>query len=304
MKGGSPVLRCGVRALDLTRPRIVGVLNITPDSFSDGGSLYDGALRSDALARRVEAMQREGVDILDIGGESTRPGAVPVSPQEELDRVLPALERVRAISDALISVDTSTPEVIRQAAAGGAELINDVRALRRPGALEAAAETGAAVCLMHLRGEPQTMQDAPAYPNGVIDEVGDFLAGRLAACRDAGIASDRILLDPGFGFGKTLEHNLTLLSGLDRLTGRFAQPWMAGLSRKSMLGQISGRSAPADRTVAGALAVVWALRGGARLVRTHDVGPTRDAIRMFEALTGAGEPAIEPPLPMARGAGA
>ena len=302
MGGGGPVLRCGGRALDLTRPRIVGVLNITPDSFSDGGSLYDGALRTDALARRVEAMQREGVDILDIGGESTRPGASPVAPREELDRVLPAIECVRQVSDALISVDTSSPEVIRQAAAGGAELINDVRALRRPGALEAVAATRAAVCLMHLQGEPATMQDAPAYPDGVIAEVGDFLAGRVDACRNAGIGSDRILLDPGFGFGKTLEHNLTLLSGLDRLVGRLPLPWMVGLSRKSMLGQISGRGVPADRSVAGALAVAWALRGGARLVRTHDVGPTRDAIRMLEALEGAGD--RFGPAPLAREIGA
>lgn len=271
-------VECGSRVLDLTRPRVMGVLNTTPDSFSDGGSYYrDGRLSLDIALSRAEHMVAEGAAILDIGGESTRPGALPVGEQEELDRVVPLVEAIAARLDAVISVDTSTPAVMTAAAAAGAGLINDVRALGRPGALRAAADSGLPVCLMHMQGEPGTMQQAPHYED-VVREVGDYLEQRVQACREAGIARERILLDPGFGFGKTDEHNLALLRGLDRLAPA-EMPVLAGLSRKSMIGRLLGREV--DERLPGSLALAMlAAQRGARILRVHDVAATVDVLRL------------------------
>lgn len=260
----------------------MGVLNVTPDSFSDGGRFF-------SLAAAVEQgvrMAAEGAALIDVGGESTRPGADPVSEAEELGRVVPVIERLRASTDVEISIDTSKPAVIRAATAAGAGLINDVRALREPGALEAAATSGCAVCLMHMQGEPRTMQLAPHYGN-VVAEVRAFLAGRAAACREGGIEAGRLVVDPGFGFGKDTGHNLTLLSHLGELVAD-GLPVLVGLSRKSMLGTLTGR-APGERVAGGvALAVIAALNG-ARIVRTHDVAPTVDALKLVDAVEGARE---------------
>lgn len=236
------ILQCGNRRLDLSRPQVMGILNVTPDSFSDGGRYADPALAAAHAARMVI----EGAAIIDIGGESTRPGAAPVSAQQEMDRVLPVVERLVCDVDACISVDTSTPEVMRAAAAAGAHLLNDVRALQRPGAVEAAAASGLPVCLMHMQGEPGGMQQAPQYTD-VVAEVRQFLRARVDACTQSGIARERLLIDPGFGFGKTLAHNLALLSRLETLVAD-GLPLLAGLSRKSMIGAIlAGDGAP--RTV-------------------------------------------------------
>jgi dihydropteroate synthase len=267
--------------LDLSRPVVMGVLNITSDSFSDGGRYRS----FDAALAHARAMVAAGAAIIDVGGESTRPGADPVSLQEELDRVLPVINALRGDIDAVISIDTMKPEVMRAAVAAGAGLVNDVQALQAPGALAVVAQSKAAVCLMHMRGSPQTMQSAPHYDD-VVGEVGAFMQQRAAACLAAGIASDRIALDPGFGFGKTLEHNLQLLAGLPQLTaGRF--PVLVGLSRKSMLGKLLGR--PVEQRLAGslALATIATLRG-ARIIRCHDVAETCDAIAVaWAARTGA-----------------
>jgi dihydropteroate synthase len=273
-------LRCADRTLDLSRPVVMGVLNVTPDSFSDGGQF----LSAEAAVKQGVRMAAEGAALIDIGGESTRPGAESVSEGEELRRVIPVIERLRAATDAVISIDTSKPAVIRAAAAAGAGLVNDVRALREPGAIEAAAASGCAVCLMHMQGEPRTMQRAPHYEN-VVAEVRAFLAERAAACRAAGIESGRLVVDPGFGFGKNTEHNLTLLSRLKELAAD-GLPVLVGLSRKSMLGTLTGRQ-PGER-VAGsvALAVIAALNG-ARIVRAHDVAPTVDALKVVGAVEGA-----------------
>jgi dihydropteroate synthase len=274
-------LSCADRVLDLSRPVVMGVLNITSDSFSDGGRYrsFDSAL---AHAR---AMVAAGAALIDVGGESTRPGADPVSLQEELDRVLPVIHALRGDVDAVISIDTMKPEVMRAAVAAGAGLVNDVQALQAPGALAIVAQSKAAVCLMHMQGSPQTMQSAPHYDD-VVGEVGAFMQQRAAACLAAGIASDRIALDPGFGFGKTLEHNLQLLAGLPQLTaGRY--PVLVGLSRKSMLGKLLGR--PVEQRLAGslALATIATLRG-ARIIRCHDVAETCDAVAVaWAARTGA-----------------
>lgn len=277
------ILPCGPRSLDLSAPRVMGILNLTPDSFSDGGSLWrDGAPALDRVLRRAERMCREGAAVLDLGAESTRPGALPVSEQEELDRLLPAVEALAARFDAVISIDTSTPGVIREAAARGAGLVNDVRALRRPGALEAAAASGLPVCLMHMLGEPGTMQQAPVYAD-VCAEVNDFLLARAAACEAAGIPRGRLLLDPGFGFGKTLEHNLALFRGLPGLVA-LGYPVLVGVSRKSMIGKVLGRDT--GRRLAGGLALATLAAGaGVKLVRTHDVGATRDVLAMVAAVT-------------------
>ncbi|HTW38702.1 MAG TPA: dihydropteroate synthase [Steroidobacteraceae bacterium] len=277
MSASGPVLRCGGRTLDLSTPIVMGVLNVTPDSFSDGGRFLD----PDRALERAQRMQEEGAAIIDVGGESTRPGAAPVSSGEELERVIPLIERLRGRLSAVISVDTSKPEVMRAAAPAGAGLINDVRALRAPGALAAAAASGCAVCLVHMQGEPATMQRDPRYTD-VVSEVGAFLVARAQACEAAGLAADRILIDPGFGFGKTLEHNLELLRRLHELCAS-GFPVLVGLSRKSTVAALTGR--PASERLAGsiALATIAALKG-ARIVRAHDVAATLDALRVVAAL--------------------
>ncbi len=258
----------------------MGVLNVTPDSFSDGGRFTDPDRAVEHALRMVE----EGASIVDVGGESTRPGASPVSVAEELERVLPVIERLAGRAAAVISVDTSRPEVMRSASAAGAGMINDVRALERPGALAAAAATSCAVCLMHMQGEPATMQRGPAYGD-VVSEVKAFLRARAQACRAAGIADERIAIDPGFGFGKTLAHNLELLRGLPDLT-ESGIPVTVGLSRKSAVASLTGRSS-GDR-LAGSLALATiAVLQGASIVRAHDVAATLDAIKVAQAVRGA-----------------
>jgi dihydropteroate synthase len=271
-------LQCGSRRLDLGRPVVMGILNVTPDSFSDGGRFLgpDAAL---AHARRLWA---EGARIIDVGAESTRPGAAPVSVQEELERMLPVVERMAAELDVVISIDTSTPEVMAGAAALGAGLINDVRALRRPGALAAAAATGLPVCLMHMQGEPDTMQEQPRYAD-IGAEVEAFLLARVAACEMAGLPAERIVLDPGFGFGKTLAHNLDLMASLPRLA-ELGFPLLVGVSRKSMLGAILGGAPVDQRLHAGVAAAAIAALHGAKIIRTHDVKATCDAVAVAAAL--------------------
>lgn len=270
-------LDCGGRTLDLGHPCIMGVLNVTPDSFSDGGCFAT----LDAALRQGERLAEEGADLLDVGGESTRPGSTGVSVQEEIDRVVPVIEALTQRLDLPLSVDTSKPEVMRAAVAAGAGLINDVHALRRPGALAAAAELAVPVCLMHMRGTPASMQEAPRYADPVAD-VAAFLRERIAACEAAGMPRARLLLDPGFGFGKTLEHNLALLAGLGRLA-ELGLPLLVGLSRKSMIGALTGRDVD-DRLAGSLAAAVVAVERGARLIRVHDVAPTRDAIRVAWAV--------------------
>lgn len=273
--------------LDLSVPRVMGVLNITPDSFSDGGELLrDGRPDLDRVRRTAEAMVAAGAAVLDVGGESTRPGAAPVSEARELDRVVPVIEAIANCTDALVSVDTSTPAVMVEAARAGAGLLNDVRALHRPGALEAAAGLGLPVCLMHMQGEPGTMQDAPRYADVVV-EVATFLHTRVEACVAVGIPRDRILLDPGFGFGKTLEHNLELLRRLDELAG-LGHPLLVGLSRKSLIAKLTGRDL--GERLPGSLALaLLAAQGGARLLRVHDVAETVDVLRILEAVAQRAE---------------
>ena len=273
-------LPCGDRGLDLSRTHVMGILNITPDSFSDGGR-YN---QRDAALLRVEQMLAAGATVVDVGGESTRPGAAVVSVQEEVDRVVPMVEAISARFDTLISVDTSTPEVMRGSAAVGAGLINDIRALLRPGAMQAAVETGLAVCLMHMQGDPQTMQQAPAYAS-VLEEVNSFLERRVQACLDAGIARSKLVLDPGFGFGKSLQHNLELFAAMPQVRP-LDLPLLVGVSRKSMIGQALDR--PVDERLAGGLALATlAVTKGARIIRVHDVAQTVDAVRMAEAVLAA-----------------
>jgi dihydropteroate synthase len=269
------------RSLDLAAPAVMGVLNVTPDSFSDGGRYAE----PEAAVARALAMASEGAALLDVGGESTRPGAEPVGVAAELDRVVPVIEALVASGAPPISIDTAKPEVMQAAAAAGAELINDVRALAAPGALEAAAASGCAVCLMHMQGEPRTMQQAPAYED-VVEDVYAFLAARIEACVRAGIAEDRLLADPGFGFGKSLAHNLVLMRHLARFAG-LGVPLLVGVSRKSMIGAVTGR--PVGERLAGGLALAaLAVGAGARVIRSHDVAPTLDAIRMAAAVAAAG----------------
>jgi dihydropteroate synthase len=270
------VLQCGRYSLPLDSPLIMGVLNLTPDSFSDGGRYLDPS----AAAERAQHMLDEGAAIVDIGGESTRPGAQPVSEQEELDRVMPVLERLKGLA-APISVDTRRTRTMREALAAGASMINDVDALTAEGALAAIAGSGAAVCMMHKQGEPARMQDAPRYGD-VLEEVRGFLADRIAAARAAGIADARIAIDPGFGFGKNLEHNLALLRGLPRLCG-LGVAVLAGVSRKSMLERITGRPV-GERVAASLAAALLAVQRGARIVRVHDVAATRDALAVWSAV--------------------
>jgi dihydropteroate synthase len=276
------LLQCGSRTLDVSSPKLMGILNTTPDSFSDGGNLYEtGNLSLDLALKRAERMLAEGADIIDVGGESTRPGASPVSEQQELDRVVPVVEALVDKLGALVSVDTSRAEVIRESAAKGAGLINDVRALQAEGALVAAASSGLPVCLMHMQGQPTTMQQAPAYSD-VVEEVCDFLKTRMHTCEMAGISKNRILVDPGFGFGKTLAHNLALLKRLPELAVLGA-PLLVGLSRKSMLGQLLNRNVDERLPGSLALAMVSAQRGAA-IIRVHDVAATKDVLTVLDAL--------------------
>jgi dihydropteroate synthase len=271
------VIDCGGRPLELGRTAVMGILNVTPDSFSDGGRY----LALDAALRQAELMRDQGADIIDVGGESTRPGAEPVPLQQELDRVIPVIEAVVEAVDIPISVDTSKPEVMQSALAAGAGLVNDVYALRAPGALEVVAAAGVPVCLMHMQGEPRTMQQQPVY-DSVTVEVADFLRARAEACLAAGIATGRVLIDPGFGFGKTLAHNLTLLRELSALA-EIGFPVLVGLSRKSMLAKML--DLPVDRRmVASVTLALIAVRHGAWVVRVHDVAETVEAIRTWETV--------------------
>jgi dihydropteroate synthase len=270
-------LRCAGRILDLDTAVVMGVLNVTPDSFSDGGQFLD----PDAALERAERMAEEGAAILDIGGESTRPGARGVESEEELRRVLPIVERVAARLPVLISVDTSNPELMRRAGAAGAHMINDVRALRLPGALEAVAAGNLAVCLMHMRGEPADMQRDPQYAQ-VVAEVRSYLDARARTCAAAGIERERLCLDPGFGFGKATVHNLELLAHLEEFAG-LGLPLSVGLSRKSLVAALTGRAL--TERLAGSLALATiAVLHGARIVRAHDVAASVDAVRVANAL--------------------
>jgi dihydropteroate synthase len=266
--------------LDLAQPKVMGVLNVTPDSFSDGGR-YAGL---DAAVARAERLVEEGAAIVDVGGESTRPGASPVSAEEEIRRVVPVIERLTSRIAVPVSVDTSKPEVMRAAVDAGAQMINDVRALRVPGALAAAAASGVAVCLMHMQGEPDSMQAAPSYED-VIADVRSFLDARVAACLSAGIPRERICIDPGIGFGKLLEHNLALLAGLTGI-GEPSLPIVVGVSRKSLVGIITGRP-PAERLAGSVAFAALAVVRGASIVRAHDVAATVDAVKVAAALLGA-----------------
>lgn len=281
----SQQLNCGGSTLDLTTPQIMGILNVTPDSFSDGGRYFSGnTLCLDKALTRAEQMLSEGAVIIDVGGESTRPGAEAVSLQEELDRVIPVIEAITNNLPTIISVDTSTPEVMLAAANAGAGLINDVRALTRKGALAAAATTGLPVCLMHMLNEPETMQQQPTYRD-VVTEIYDYLAARMLDCRKAGIAPDKLLVDPGIGFGKTLEHNLQLLSNLNAFADLNA-PLLIGVSRKTMIGQILNK--PTGQRLYGSLAAATlAVAQGAKIIRCHDVAATFDSIRVASVITNA-----------------
>lgn len=275
------------RHLDLSHPVVMGVLNVTPDSFSDGG-------RHDQVERAVNAalaMVVEGAAIIDIGGESTRPGAAPVAADEECRRVLPVIDALRRRSDCIISIDTMKADVMREACRAGAVIINDVNALRSDGALAAAAESGAAICLMHMQGNPQTMQLAPSY-SAVVDEVLAFLRERIEACLAVGIPRSRLLTDPGFGFGKRLSDNLELLARLPELMV-LGVPMLVGMSRKGMLGQLTGREV-GERLAAGTAAASIAVLNGARVVRTHDVAATIDAVKVAHAVRSASQAGVRP----------
>lgn len=274
----APVLDCNGRQLKLDRPRVVGILNVTPDSFSDGGQYasVDGAVAHGL--RMVE----EGADMLDIGGESTRPGSDDVPVDEELRRVLPVLQQLVARTGVPLAIDTSKPEVMRAAVAAGAGMVNDVYALRREGAMDAVAELGVPVCLMHMLGEPRSMQDDPQYDD-VVGEVHRFLTDRLFACELAGIDRRKVMVDPGFGFGKNLEHNLALLRALERFASLGSGVYV-GMSRKSMIGTLTGRQVPAERMAGSVAAAVIAVQRGARMVRVHDVAATVDALAVWNAV--------------------
>jgi dihydropteroate synthase len=270
-------LDCNGRPLELDRARIAGIVNVTPDSFSDGGHFADPAKAIEHALKLVD----EGADLLDIGGESTRPGAEVVDASEEIARIVPVIEGVAKATTVPISIDTSKPEVMRAAVAAGAGIVNDVRALRDEGALDAAAALGVPVVLVHMQGEPRTMQDDPQYDD-VVGDVHRFLTDRLFACQMVGIDKKKILVDPGFGFGKTLAHNLALLRALER----FAEiaPVVAGLSRKATIGTLTGREKPADRAVGSAAAAMIAVQKGALIVRVHDVAATRDALAIWRGV--------------------
>jgi dihydropteroate synthase len=279
----SSILQCGTKTLDLSRPSIMGIVNVTPDSFSDGGDLYNNAqLDLSKTLKVIEKMLADGADIIDIGGESTRPGAAKVSAQQELDRVVPVLEAVVARFDALVSVDTSTPQVISEAANKGTSFINDVRALSREGALAAAAQSKLPVCLMHMQNQPKTMQLEPTYTD-VVAEVLAFLADRKASCIDAGIDSKNIILDPGFGFGKTLAHNLTLFNAIDQFVAT-GHPVLVGVSRKSMIGQMLGLEHTDQRLMGSVALALLAAQRGAAILRVHDVLETKQTLNVWQTL--------------------
>ena len=287
----SPQLDCNGRVLRLDRPRVMGIVNTTPDSFSDGGAHFD----ADAAIAHGLRLAEEGADLLDIGGESTRPGAQDVPVDEELRRVLPVIERLAHETALPISIDTSKPEVMRAAVAAGAGMLNDVYGLRREGALDAAAELRVPVVLMHMQGEPRSMQAAPEYDD-VVGEVHRFLAERIFAAEMAGIAKKNIVVDPGFGFGKTTAHNLQLLVQLRRFT-ELGVPVLAGLSRKRTIGELAGRSTPRERVHGSVPAHLIAVQNGAGIVRVHDVAATVDALKVWNALATLPQPrkAADPP---------
>ena len=289
----SPQLDCNGRILKLDLPRVMGIVNVTPDSFSDGGAHFD----AEAAVAHGLKLAGEGADILDIGGESTRPGAQEISVEEELRRTIPVIEALVARVSIPISIDTSKPEIMRAAVAAGAGMLNDVYGLRREGALDAAAELGVPVVLMHMRGEPRSMQEDPRYDD-VVGEVHRFLAERIFAAEMAGIAKKNILVDPGFGFGKTTQHNLQLLAQLQRFT-ELGVPVLAGLSRKKTIGELTGRGDPRERAAGSVAAHVIAAQNGARILRVHDVAATVDALKVWNAVASvpmprkdAGKPAI------------
>lgn len=275
-----PIFQCGHYQLDLSRPRIMGIVNVTPDSFSDGGKFSSTELAIEHALKLVA----EGADILDIGGESTRPGATPVSLEDELERVTPVIQALSQKVSVPISIDTYKPEVMRQAIAAGASIVNDIRALQEPGALEVVAASSAGVCLMHMQGNPQTMQLDPQYEN-VVEEVKAFLQARQQAAMDAGIGKERIVLDPGFGFGKRTVHNIALIQNLDKLTA--IGPLLVGLSRKSVLGAIAGGDEQ-QRLHAGLAASVISAMKGAKILRVHDVKATVDALKVVTAIQSNG----------------
>ncbi|WP_309043800.1 dihydropteroate synthase [Marinobacter sediminicola] len=269
------------RTLDMSRCHVMGILNVTPDSFSDGGRFN----QLDVALLKARQMVADGAAFIDVGGESTRPGAAVVSVQEELDRVCPVVEAISRELDVVVSVDTSTPAVMAQVVELGAGLINDVRALQREGALAAAAAAAVPVCIMHIQGEPQTMQERPEYQN-VMREVGEFLTRRVRLAAQAGISAENIILDPGFGFGKDLEHNLRLLANLEQLRA-LGHPLLVGMSRKSMLGHITGRDVD-ERLPASLAAATISVMKGASIIRVHDVRETMDAVKIATAVKGAG----------------
>ncbi len=271
------MFRCGRFEFDLQRPLIMGVVNVTPDSFSDGGQFFSATAAIEHALQLIEA----GADILDIGGESSRPGAAPVMLKEELQRVLPVIEGLTH-ANVPLSIDTCKPEVMCAALDAGASMVNDIWALRQPGALEAVAERDCGLCLMHMQRDPQQMQAAPRYTD-VVQEVHDFLRLRVQVVRDHGVAGERIVIDPGFGFGKTLEHNLALLRQLERFTD-LGVPVLAGLSRKSMIAALTGRERPEQRLAGSLSATLAAVARGAKIVRVHDVAATRDALQVWQAV--------------------
>ena len=274
------ILHCGQFKLDLSRPLVMGIVNVTPDSFSDGGQ----HLLRDAAIAHAQQLIADGADIIDIGGESTRPGAQPVGVQQELDRVLPIIEALHG-APLPVSIDTCKPEVMQAALAAGARMVNDINALQDAAALQVVAATNAAVCLMHKQGDPQTMQQQPHYTD-VVAEVSEFLRRRIAAAEAAGIARTRIVIDPGFGFGKTLAHNLALLRELEKLAG-LGVPVLAGLSRKAMLGALTGQDVN-HRVAASVAAALIAVQRGASIVRVHDVREMVDALKIWNAVDGVG----------------
>jgi dihydropteroate synthase len=280
------VLTCGKRELDLSQPVVMGIVNATPDSFSDGGQLLsNGRLNLDAALMRARKMVADGAQILDIGGESTRPGAEIVTADEELNRVVPLVEAINRELDVVISVDTSSPEVMRESAKVGAGLINDVRSLLRAGALDAALASSLPVCIMHMQGEPQTMQKNPEYSTPVVDDVLSFLLQRAQELQKAGIAQHQILLDPGYGFGKTAQHNLQLIQRLPEIVAA-GYPVLAGLSRKTVIGQVLNREVH-ERMAGSVAAALLAAQGGAKILRVHDVAETVDALKVWQAVVRA-----------------
>ena len=276
-------LNCNGKLLELssaTPPKVMGILNVTPDSFSDGGLF----LSAEKGLQQALRMTQEGAVIIDVGGESTRPGATAVSVQEEIDRVIPVIESIHGECDVIVSIDTSKPEVMREAVKAGAGMINDVRALREPDALEAASDMAVPVCLMHMLGEPRTMQEQPEYVD-VVQDVKAFLQERIAVCLSAGISGDALLVDPGFGFGKTVEHNLQLVNRLSEFR-QLQKPILMGVSRKSSIGTLLDR--PANDRLAGSIAMATlCCQNGANIIRAHDVAATVDAVKIFHAVNSS-----------------